>query len=191
VRIKKDITLMTLGEHRQIAHTQKRRATAVIFVGILLALVLAGTGITTFISHIPHPVSHPVPRNVTPLVVRTLPTATPTILDQAPYPTLATGYEGSMHDYMNNRSINSSLVRVQQSKGTIQGFCNCLGLAAPFNGTVGVDGSITFTVKMAGRGTNMLFEGHIKTGGDMAGQFYIITASNGQHTGEYGDWSFR
>lgn len=44
---------------------------------------------------------------------------------------------------------------------------------------------------MAGRGTNILFEGNIKTGGEMAGQFYIVNASDGQHTGEYGDWSFK
>ncbi len=188
VRVKKDIAPMTLGEQRQIAHTQKRRTTAVIFVGILLALVLAGTGIATFISHIPHTT---VSRSIAaPILVRTLPTATPTILDQAPYPTLATAYEGSMHDFMNNKSVNSSLVRVQQSKGTIHGFCNCLGLAGPFDGTVGVDGSITFSVKMVGRETSMLFEGHIKTGGDLAGQFYIVNA-NGQHTDEYGIWSFK
>ena len=80
---------------------------------------------------------------------------------------------------------------IQQNHEKIQGSCNCLGLTGPFTGTVGVDGTITFTVAMTGRGTNMLFQGHIKTGGDMAGQFYIINASNGQHTGEYGDWSFQ
>ena len=96
-----------------------------------------------------------------------------------------------MHDYLNGNTVNSSLGNIQQNHGKIQGSCNCLGLTGPFTGTVGTDGSITFTMNMTGRGTNMLFQGHIKTGGDMAGQFYIINASDGQHTGEFGDWSFK
>ena len=91
---------------------------------------------------------------------------------------------------MNGTKTRNTLDHVQQSKGIIQGTCTCLGLTGPFTGTVGVDDSIVFTVKMQGRDTGIRFEGHIKTGGSMAGQFYIITVADGQHTGEYGDWSF-
>jgi hypothetical protein len=96
-----------------------------------------------------------------------------------------------MHDYLNGNAVNSTLEGIQQNKGTFKGVCNCLGLTGSFVGTLGLDGSVTFTVEMPGRGTSMLFQGHIKTGGTMAGQFYIINTSNGQHTGEYGDWSFQ
>jgi len=186
-RVKKNIAPMTLAEQRQIAQKERRRNTVFAVLGVFVLLLILGASITTFIAYMPHPT---VKYKSTTVTASVLPTATPTV-DQAPYPTLASGYKGTMHDYLNGNSVNSYLERVQQNKATIQGLCKCLGLAATFNGTVGVDGSIAFTVKMAGRGTNMLFEGHIKTGGDMAGQFYIINAADGQHTGEYGDWSFK
>jgi serine/threonine protein kinase len=185
-RVKKNITPMTLAEQRQIAQRERRRKTIYAVLGVFILLLALSATITTFIARIPHPVVS----RATSVVTHIVPTATPT-LDQAPYPTLSTDYRGTMHDYLNGNAVNSSLSTIQQNKGKIQGSCNCLGLTGPFTGNVGVDGSITFTVEMAGRGTSMLFQGHIKTGGDMAGQFYIINASNGQHTGEYGDWSFK
>ncbi|GAC1390317.1 MAG: hypothetical protein NVS4B11_05070 [Ktedonobacteraceae bacterium] len=33
------------------------------------------------------------------------------------------------------------------------------------------------------------FIGNVKTGGDLAGEFYVINVSSGQHTGEYGSWT--
>ncbi len=186
VRVKKNVTPMTLAEQRQIAQKERRRNTIVAVFGVFILLFALGASITTVITHIPHPV---VSKRAS-IVPPALPTATPT-LDQAPYPTLASAYQGTMHDYLNGNAVNSFLSAIQQNHAKIQGSCNCLGLTGPFTGTVGIDGSITFTVEMTGRGTTMLFQGHIKTGGAMAGQFYIINASNGQHTGEYGDWSFK
>ncbi len=185
--VKKNIVPMTLAEQRQIAQKERRRNTIFAVLGVFVLLLLLGGSITAFIAHIPHPTAV---NKRTIVTSQQSPTSTPTV-DQAPYPTLATTYQGSMHDYMNGNAVNSYLGNVQQKKGMIQGSCNCLGLTGPFTGTVTVNGAITFTVKMAGRGTNILFEGNIKTGGDMAGQFYIINASDGQHTGEYGDWSFK
>lgn len=189
-RHKKDIIPITFTEHRQIAYRQRRRATILSFITVLLILLLVGAGITAFIIRMPHAVTA---RRVTPVVSASppLPTATPTV-DQSPYLTLASSYKGSMHDDVNGNSkgIDSYLVHIQQSKGTIQGFCTCLGLAGPFTGKVGLDNSITFTVTTTGSETGILFKGHIKTGGSMAGVFNIITVSNGQHTGEYGEWSF-
>lgn len=187
-RFKKDITPMTLAEQRQIASVERRRATILSFVSAFLILLLVGVGITALVLRLPHAV---VVGRTTPVVSSSpsLPPATPTV-DQSPYSTLASSYKGSMHDEMNGSSINSYLAHMQQNKGTIQGFCTCLGLAGPFTGKIGLDNSITFTVTTAGGDTGILFEGHIKTGGSMAGVFYIITVSNGQHTGEYGEWSF-
>ncbi len=185
-RARKNITPMTLTEQRQIAQKERRRNTTLAVLGVFVLLLALSGGVFALVLHVPHPVTavgHTTP------AVQLSPSTTPT-LNQAPYPTLAASYTGSMHDYLNDKSVNSSLQNVQQNKGTIQGSCNCLGLTGSFTGTVGVDGSITFSMKMVGRGTDMLFQGHIKTGGDMAGQFYIINA-DGQHTGEYGDWSFR
>ena len=187
-RLKKNIAPMTLAEQRQIAYVQRRRATIFSFVSVLLILLLIGVGITAFILRMPH---NTIAHLTNPAVVSSpsLPTATPTV-DQAPFATLASSYKGSMHDEVNDRSVDSYLTQMQQSKGTIQGFCSCLGLAGPFTGKVGLDDSITFTVTTTGSDTGILFEGHIKTGGSMAGVFYIIAVSNGQHTGEYGEWSF-
>lgn len=188
VRVKKNVAPMTLAEQRLIAQKERRRNTVWAVLGVFVLLLALSATIITFIAHIPHPV---VSKSAAIAVVSpALPTATPT-LDQGPYPTLATAYKGTMHDYLNGNAVNSFLSNIRQDHAKIQGSCNCLGLTDPFTGTVGTDGTITFTVEMTGRGTNMLFQGHIKTGGDMAGQFYIINTSNGQHTGEYGDWSFK
>ncbi len=186
-RTRKNISPMTLEQQRQLIQKEKRQFRLLTILGVLVALVLIGGGITWSILHMPHTTSAHKPTPIKPL---SLPTATPTV-DQSPYATLAPAYGGSMHDYLNGNVVNSALTNIQQKHGQIQGSCNCLGLTGPFTGTVGIDGSITFTMKMVGRGTNMLFQGHIKTGGDMAGQFYIINASDGQHTGEFGDWTFK
>ena len=177
---------MTLAEQRQIAQKERRRNTVLAVLGIFTLLLALSAGIITFALHIPHTVITPRHSSIK---IQTSPTATPTI-DQSPYPTLASAYGGTMHDYMNDPAGNSSLNNVQQNKGTIRGSCNCLGLNGAFTGTVSTDGTITFTMKMADRGTDVLFQGHIKSGGDMAGQFYILNSA-GQHTGEYGDWSFK
>ena len=185
-RLKKNILPMTLAEQRQILYAQRKRATLLSFVSLFLILLLAGAGIAAAIIRFQHTETV---HAVTPVASPPLPTATPTI-DQSPYPTLASSYQGESDDYTNGTKTRNTLDHVQQSKGTIQGTCTCLGLTGPFTGTVGVDDSIVFTVKMQGRDTGIRFEGHIKTGGSMAGQFYIITVADGQHTGEYGDWSF-
>ena len=185
-RVRKDITPMTLTEQRQIAQKERRRNTVFAVLGVFILLLVLSGGVFAFVLHMPRPVTT-VGRAIGTAHVSSLTTPT---LDQSPYPTLATLYVGTMHDYLNDKSVDSTLQNVRQNKGTIHGSCNCLGLTGSFTGTVGVDGSITFTMNMVGRGTDMLFQGHIKTGGDMAGQFYIVNA-DGQHTGEYGDWSFR
>ena len=190
-RTRKNISSMTLDQQRQILQKEKRQLHLLTIFGVFLALLLVGGGITWSILHTPHTISaHTYTPIASQKTLQVPPTATPTI-DQSPYPTLATAYVGTMHDYLNGNAVNSSLSGIQQNYEKIQGSCNCLGLTGLFTGTVGTDGSITFTMKMIGRGTNMLFQGHIKTGGDMAGQFYILNASDGQHTGEFGDWSFK
>ncbi len=184
-RVKKDIAPMTLEQQREIAQKERRRNTLLAVLGVFCLLLALSAGIIPFVMHMPHPVTA-VGR---PLTAHLSPLATPTV-DQSPYPTLVPSYRGAMHDYLNDYVVASYLTRIQQKGENFSGFCNCLGLTGPFTGKVGIDGSITFTTKMVGRETQMLFQGHIKTGGDMAGQFYIIDSA-GQHTGEYGDWSFK
>ncbi len=188
-RVKKDIAPMTLAEQRLLVQKERQRRTVWTVLGIFVLLLLLAGSITAFIVQLPHPTLYKSTPITSQTRLQVSPSATPTF-DQTPYPTLATTYQGTMHDYLNGNSVNSYLGQIHQKKETIQGTCNCLGLVGSFHGTVGIDGSITFTVQMAGTGTNILFQGHIKIGGAIAGQFYIINASNGQHTDEYGDWSF-
>ena len=181
-RIKKEVRTTTLLEQRQQVRKKRRRLIAVAFIGVLLALSLGTVGAATYIARLPQQHVRTVQR----AVARSI--ATPTV-DQSPYPTLAASYKGTTADAINNTTTYTTITQLQQKQGTIHGFCTSLGLAGPFDGTVDTGGKVVFTVKIPNGDTGILFEGNIKTGGAMVGEFHIINLSSGQHTGEYGSWS--
>lgn len=183
-RIGKNITRITLSEERELARKKGHRKTLFALVSTLVALVLVGIGLPELLIHLPH--SHP---NVTHTrLAITVPSATPTI-SQAPYPTLASSYKGTVNDVMNGKTTYPSLTNIKQTKSILHGFYNGSDFSGPFDGTIDTSGKIVFAVKFPGRNTNYFFEGGVKTGGDMAGDFYVTVAATGQRTGESGQWT--
>ncbi len=183
-RVRKDVAPLPILEQRRLARKKRRQTVFFAGIGGLLAVLLLAMGIATYVSHM----SQQRVRATRSVATATVPTAVPTV-DQSPYPTLATSYKGTMGDVVNNTTTSAAITQLQQNKRTIRGFCNGLGLTGPFDGTISEGGHIVFTVKIPDGDTGILFEGDVKTGGNMAGEFYIISQKTGQRTGEYGTWS--
>jgi len=182
--IKKNITRITLSEERELARKKGHRKTLFALVGTLVALSLVGIGIPEFLIHLPH--SHP---NMTHTrLAITVPTAIPTI-SQAPYPTLASSYTGTVKDFMNNTKTFPTLTDIKQNKSSIHGYYDGSDFSGPFDGTIDTNGNIAFMIKLPGRNMNISFTGNVKTGGAMAGWFRITDSKTGQYTGEDGQWS--
>ncbi len=106
----------------------------------------------------------------------------------SPYPVIASSYAGSIGDLLTNESTVMQLSSVQQNQGNISGFFRGLGLTGPFKGTVTPSGSIHFTVTIYNGSSTLAFEGNIKIGGDMTGNFAVLN-QGGQPTGESGVWN--
>ncbi|HLX40173.1 MAG TPA: serine/threonine-protein kinase [Ktedonobacteraceae bacterium] len=118
---------------------------------------------------------------------RVTPQSTPSASSSI-YPTLASTYTGRIGDLLSNETTNLHLSAIQQNQGHINGFFQGLGLAGPFQGTVTPSESIHFTVEIYNGSSTLSFEGNIKIGGDMAGNFSVLNQS-GQATGESGVWN--
>ncbi len=189
-RTKKDIKPMTLGEVRKLASKKRRRNTILAALSAFVALLLLGVGITELLIHLTttHANVPSVPKSIVSPNFQTTPTATPTI-SQAPYPTLATSYKGTVNDAMNNTTTFPTLTNIQQNKSKFHGYYDGSDFSGPFDGTVDTNGKITFLLKLPERNMNISFEGNIKTGGAMAGAFYVLDPATGQHTDEYGQWT--
>ena len=104
------------------------------------------------------------------------------------YPALASTYSGSIGDLLTNETTPMHLSSVQQQPGKISGFFQGLGQSNTFTGTLTPSGSVHFTVKIYNGSSTLDFEGTIKIGGDITGNFYVLN-QNGQRTGESGLWN--
>ncbi|MBA2680135.1 MAG: serine/threonine protein kinase [Ktedonobacteraceae bacterium] len=110
-----------------------------------------------------------------------------------PYPTLATGYEGTIYDSGvggANRAEPMYLNTIQQQQDTITGSFRGLGLTLPFSGKVTKDQKITFKVFIEQTSVTLTFNGNIKVGGDIAGSFQS-KGPDGQDVQEFGPWNVR
>jgi hypothetical protein len=131
----------------------------------------------------------------TPAAHRNAPLSTPTVKAPAMltpgasiYPSLIASYTGTARDLMTVEDTALFLTNVQQSQGDIQGSFQGLGLTGSFKGTVSPSGQLQFTVKIYAGSMALIFEGNIKTGGDMLGIFSVVD-QHGQRTGEAGLWN--
>lgn len=106
----------------------------------------------------------------------------------SPYPVIASSYSGRIGDLLTNENTVMRLSSVQQNQGNISGFFQGLGLAGPFKGTVTPSEVIHFTVEIYNGSSTLDFDGAIKIGGDIAGNFSVLS-QNGQRTGESGLWN--
>ncbi len=104
------------------------------------------------------------------------------------YPILTSMYSGRIGDLLTSETTPMHLSSLQQHQGKISGYFQGLGQSNTFTGTVTPSGSIHFTVKIYNGSSSLDFEGTIKIGGDIAGNFYVLN-QNGQRTGESGLWN--
>lgn len=158
-----------------------------VLFGILLALLIIGSGVAFLVSNrrIPHP--SPV-RNVTsPSVSGSTSTLTPTVRT-SPYPLLAGQYAGKISDIVAKTQTSMTLSNIQQNGQNVSGYFNGLGLNGPFKGTVDASGNIHFQVAIYSGTATLSFEGVIQIGGNIAGDYKVLNQNN-QFTGESGLWS--
>ncbi|GAC1365459.1 MAG: hypothetical protein NVS2B12_10650 [Ktedonobacteraceae bacterium] len=169
----------------------RRRANGKKIFGILATLILLGllvdSILVTAFSHKSLPISKGIPVASR---QKSSPKAKPT-LPLNPYPTLATGYEGSIYDSgiaRSNKAQPMYLTNIQQQQDSISGNFHGLGLTLPFVGKVTKDQKIHFTVFITQTKVTLLFDGNIKVGGDMAGGFQS-KGPDGQDVQEFGPWN--
>lgn len=177
------ITAKNLQRQRNASRSGQQR---VLFVMLLLVLLFAFVSIFAIWSS---SVEAPV-RSAVPITVTTNATVTGSRVATVPlYPPIAASYAGTITDIgVANEKTSMYLTDVQQKKGEISGMFQGLGKLGPFSGTVTKEGSVQFTVSLQAENVTISFNGHIKLGGDLVGEFYLLN-QNGERTGEYGIWN--
>ena len=108
-----------------------------------------------------------------------------------PYPTLATIYNGTIHDIPVNIATNMSLTGIRQSKGNITGYFTVgIGLqgSGSFRGMVTATKHIQFTV-IDDTGLAILsFDGDVQSDGTISGN-YCSLDQEGRCSSRYGLWT--
>lgn len=167
---------------------------------LLLALILlltVASGAAFLVSTITHHSPSAALRRGTPSVVTsTAPcaaTSTATPVSTAPsgspsYPSLASCYGGTIYDELAHEQTPMYLMNVQESQGSIHGTFQGLGLVGPFQGTITPDGQLHFTMTVHAGAETLVFDGTIKIGGDIVGNFRVLD-QQGDFIGEYGPWN--
>lgn len=161
---------------------------------LLIALVLGGIYLLSVIRSNSQAVLPVAQATATPVQQ---PTATPTLLptptatkEVSFYPPLVVSYAGTIIDLSVAQAASTPLYLrgIQQTQNHIQGSFQGLGLTGSFTGTVTIAGELHFSVKSTSGITMFLFDGMIKTGGDIVGTF-SSAGQNGQSTSKYGPWN--
>jgi serine/threonine protein kinase len=105
-----------------------------------------------------------------------------------PYPTLYADYVGTVGDLVTGTTTPLILSHLQQQQGHFSGHFSGLGQSGSLQGTLDLQGHVHFTVSIYGGASTLVFDGVIKIGGRMSGNFEVHD-QNGQFTGESGAWS--
>jgi len=161
----------------------RKRLTLVLSLLVLFLMACMGTGFLLHAASAPAAMQRTVP-----LSKSTVKPSATLIPDAPVYPLLAALYTGTVGDLMTQERTNLLLMDIQQSREDISGSFQGLGLVGSFEGTVTASGQVTFTVKIYSGKMNLVFDGQIKVGGDMAGSFAVLD-QQGQRTGEAGLWN--
>lgn len=174
-------------------NSRKRRILLPISLIFLLS-VFVGAGLLFYASRNTGPSSN-IQRNAHPFATSTSQSRVPSAAvsptpSQGPssYPNLAVSYAGTAFDLLAKEKTNMFLTHIQQNQGSIQGYFQGLGQVGPFKGTVTPSGHVQFKIPVQASKTTLLFEGDIKIGGDMTGNFEVLN-QQGQQIGEYGPWN--
>jgi len=188
VRAPEEITTESFYENHAIPVVRSRRIPLLLLTFLLIVALIAGVlyyvldyhRSAAFLSNATSIANH--------TVVATHTSATPSSSVTSPYPPLASAYNGTISDMPANSKTDLRLSNIQQEKGKISGYFQGLGMAGPFEGTVDTAEHIHFTITVYTGDALLVFDGVIKIGGVMAGDFNVEN-TNGQRTGEYGLWT--
>jgi serine/threonine protein kinase len=184
VRPLEDTTTESLYEDRAIPVVRSRRIPLLLITFLLIVALIAGVLYYTLDYHKSVTILSNATPTVSHAVVATHTSATSTF----PYPPLANAYNGTISDWTAKSKTDLRLANIQQEKGNIRGSFQGLGMTGLFEGTVDTAEHIHFTIPIYTGKAVLVFNGVIKIGGVMAGDFNVQN-TNGQPTGEYGLWS--
>jgi ABC-type multidrug transport system fused ATPase/permease subunit len=162
-----------------------KRDTVVAGLLIMLLTIILSAGLLLVLVHTE---SKPAIQRTSPLPAATVVVSVTPTPNASIYPSLTSSYVGTVSDLKTTEHTPLLLTNIQQSQGKIQGSFKGLGLAGPFKGSITPSRQVQFTVTIGAGKEMLMFEGNIKTGGDMAGSFSVLD-SHGQHTGEAGLWN--
>lgn len=95
---------------------------------------------------------------------------------------------GTIYDLATKTQTALFLTNVQQKQNTITGDFWGLGYIGKFNGSVTSDGDVAFDVILQKLGVTLHFQGTIKLGGDMTGNFTTLANDTMASRGESGEW---
>ena len=179
----------TLLKQRGMASVTKRGgANFASILAVLLTIILAIGGLSYALRSGGFP---PVLRgSIAPPASPAPHSATPTVhpAHYPLYPTLASAYAGTVVDLMTNEKTALYLTAIEQSGGRMHGFFQGLGLAGSFEGILTPSGHVQFWPAVTVGNKTLAFDGDIKIGGDMAGNFDVVDRQ-GYRTGEFGLWN--
>lgn len=184
LRIRDEPSPALLSEKQRETRPRKRNRLGIVSL-VLLALIVLGLApfiffvypaiSTSFSSTTAHKSSvSAVPRTPSPKV------------GTFPYPPIAALYNGTISDIaVAHTTTKLYLMQVHQNQGNFVGNFQGLGLVGSFTGTVTTAGNVHLVINY-GAGS-LIFEGVIKIGGDMEGNFYAVDQQE-RRIGEYGLW---
>jgi eukaryotic-like serine/threonine-protein kinase len=178
----------SLQRQSRAPQSRKRSVLLPIFLALLFTVAI-GIGLLPIILR--HSSSPTILLKATPQLTMTSAASHPpsTPIPGIPvYPSIAVSYAGTVADLLSNQKTSMFLTHVQQNGGSISGYFQGLGLAGPFKGTVTSTGHVQFTMTVRAGGATLSFDGDIKIGGDMTGNFEALD-QHGQRTGEAGIWN--
>ncbi len=178
--------LLSGPKHTPLLKNKKVRALA-LAVLMLLALGLGSLGIFLSATHHTDITSASRATQTHTPKATASPSPSTTASPISDIPQLAQNYAGSIGDSgVAGRSTNLYLSNIKQNQGQISGHFSGLYQVGNFTGTVSIDETIKFSVKISAG--FLICSGNIKVGGELVGTFTVVD-KNGNSLGEYGLWT--
>ena len=184
-----------LAKARPLVHSTRKPGLQVLFLLVLFVALFAGLG--TGIGLWLYTAGHRSPAPALPATAHPSRPASPAgpgseATATAAHPTtpssLASSYVGTIYDIAGSMSANMSLTAIQQNQGNISGDFTGLQRTGTFNGIFDPSKHIQFTVKDSTGRLVLSFNGDMKSGGELSGD-YCSVDQDAQCTGDYGLWS--
>lgn len=189
---------ITLAQVKPVVYISTQKALLLILLTVILVALTVGSAIFYRIRmnsqyYTTMQVSKTAPAQLTPDPTPTQACAPATASSSRPpaigsYPPLETCYMGTVYDLATKTKTALFLTNVQQRQNIISGDFWGLGYVGKFNGSVTADGGVAFDVILQKLGVTLHFQGIIKLGGDMTGNFTTLANDTMTSRGESGEW---